>query len=530
MKQLISSSKATINRLISILISKNPRKNRATLITSLVILGVWLAAVILLSSTHEFWRDEVRALSLAQAANSPFHLAELTRYDGHPLLWYLLLYFGQILVDTPLVLPVASITIAFAAVTVLLFYAPFPLWFKTLYIYSSFPFFEYAVKARNYGISMLLLFIFAALYPKRAKHPYLLAFILALLANSNVHSAILVCILAAVWVWQTLVEHRSLSPKVLGGSFYLSILMIASGIALCLATTLPRQNSILFNPSNDLLMAIPSSFRDVALHPTRFFSQVIPFVEGPVDVILIFMVILGLLPCASLVVAAFAGQVSFGMFFDLVVEGKYWHQGLFLVFLLSLYWIALNSPRLDAVNRIKRKLLSIGLYVSFLVFVVNGLFQSYDLVMKEIREETSSSKAFGTYLNESDLLREAILVPEPDYLIESLPYYASNQIYLPREQRFSKTVSWTTDAAAALSMSDLLSTANGIHEQYDQPVLIVLGHRRMDEGRSREISFSYNKTFAWTHWDFRELHQTTELIAEFNAAANDEKYKVYMLK
>ncbi len=530
MELYIGSFKAALNRLGSLFLSKGSRETKAALVAKIVILGIWLAGVILISSTHEFWRDEVRAMSLARAANSPLHLAELTRYDGHPLLWYLLLYIGHILVDTPLVLPVVSITIAFAAVAVLLFFAPLPLWFKTLFIFTSFPFFEYAVKARNYGISMLLLFIYAALYPKRAKHPILLAFILALLANSNVHSAILVCILAAVWIYETLVEHRSLSPKVLGGSTYLSILIIASGIALCLATTLPRENSILFNPSHDLMMAIPSSFRDAALHPTRFFSKVIPFVEGPFDVILFFMVILGLIPSMSLMVAAFAGQISFGMFFDLVVEGKYWHQGLFLVFLLTLYWIALNAPAPDVAHRIKRKLLGVGLYISFLVFVVYGLFQSYDLVMKEIREETSSSKAFGTFLNESDLYRDAIIIPEPDYLIESLPYYANNQIYLPREQRFSRTVSWTTDAAASLTMSDLLSTANDIHAQYDQPVLIVLGHRRMDEGRSREISFSYNKTFSWTHWDFRELHQTTELIAEFNTATNDERYKVYALK
>jgi hypothetical protein len=530
MNRIAVSSKAASKRLVSIFISKDSRETKAALVATLAILGVWLAGVILITSTHEFWRDEVRAMSLAQSAHSPLHLAELTKYDGHPLLWYLLLYVGQILVDTPLVLPVVSITIATVAVSVLLLYAPFPLWFKTLYIFTSFPFFEYAVKARNYGISMLLLFLFAACYLKRAKHPILLATILALLANTNVHSAVLACILAGVWVWQTLVEKRSLSPRVLGGSFYLSILIVAAGVALCLATTFPRQNSILYNPSDDLISAIPRSFIDAALHPTRFFSEVVPFVEGPVDVFLLFMVILGLLPSISLMMAAFAGQVSFGMFFNLVVEGKYWHQGLYLVFLLSLYWIALNSPGLDAAHRIKRKLLSIGLYVSFFVLVVNGLFQSYDLVIGEIREETSSSKAFGAFLRESDRLQDAIIVPEPDYLIESLPYYADNRIYLPREQRFGETVSWTTDAAAALTMSDLLSAANEIHEQYDQPVLIVLGHRRMDEGRSREILYSYNKTFSWTHWDFRELHQTTELIAEFNTATNDEKYKVYLLK
>ncbi len=99
-------------------------------------------------------------------------------------------------VDTPLVLPVTSIVIAFAAVTIFMFFAPFPLWFKSLFIFTIFSCYEYSVMARNYGISMLLLFVGAMLYQHRKKYPLLLAFILALLANTNIHSAILVCLIA----------------------------------------------------------------------------------------------------------------------------------------------------------------------------------------------------------------------------------------------------------------------------------------------------------------------------------------------
>jgi hypothetical protein len=54
----------------------------------------------------------------------------------------------------------------------------------------------------------------------------------------------------------------------------------------------------------------------------------------------------------------------------------------------------------------------------------------------------SSSKALGAFLNGAPSFRDAILVPEPDYYIESLPYYAHNPIYLARERRFGNTARW----------------------------------------------------------------------------------------
>ena len=68
---------------------------------------------------------------------------------------------------TVLVLKVLSILIAGAAMLLFIFRSPFPLPLKVLFVFSLLPLYEYAVMARNYGISMLLMFSFAALYPRR---------------------------------------------------------------------------------------------------------------------------------------------------------------------------------------------------------------------------------------------------------------------------------------------------------------------------------------------------------------------------
>jgi hypothetical protein len=128
---------------------------------AVAMLVLWLAGVVFTTLSHEYWRDEVRALSLARAATSPFDLYGLIQYDGHPVLWYLLLFIGTSLADSPLVLPIASAAVAMAAVALFVWRSPFELWVKGVFIFGALPFYEYSVVARNYGISMLLLFLAA---------------------------------------------------------------------------------------------------------------------------------------------------------------------------------------------------------------------------------------------------------------------------------------------------------------------------------------------------------------------------------
>jgi hypothetical protein len=117
--------KASVKRFLAQARSKESFTSTKSAILGVAILAIWLTVVVFTTTKHEFWQDEVRALSLARAAISPLDLYGLTQYDGHPVLWYLLLYIGKSIVDTPLVLPVTSILIAFAAVAVFMFFRRF---------------------------------------------------------------------------------------------------------------------------------------------------------------------------------------------------------------------------------------------------------------------------------------------------------------------------------------------------------------------------------------------------------------------
>ncbi len=532
MAQFANAAGDLFKLISSFLRTRKPLENKRTAILAFVILGVWLSAVIFTESQHEFWRDEVRPLSLARAADSPLDLYQSVQYDGHPLLWYLILYTAKSIVNTPLVLPIAAVGIGFAAVVIFFLFAPMPIWVKGLFIFSSFPFYEYSVMARNYGITMLLLFVIALVYPHREKWGLLLASLLALLANTNAHSVIFTGLITAVWIWNTIVERRAELTRRKLLPLVLFIVLIAAGMGFSILSFMPRENTILTS-ARDILtwLNIFEAVKESALHPEISFYQVMPTWVPPAVVALIFfLVILGLLHRPSLLFAALMADIGLGSLFRLAYVGHYRHQGLFIIFAVFLYWLFLEMQGDEQIPGIRKWLFRAGYFIAIPVIILAGVLQMRGTAWRDIRMEQSSSKALGDFLNSDPYYRNAILIPEPDYTIESVAYYSENEIYLPREQRFSKTVSWTTESRVFLSLGELMDTARDLQIQYGRPVLIILGHFGVDFSQPGERHYSYNKIFTWDSASGADFRNNTVFLAEFkNSLDEDEKYQVYAL-
>jgi len=499
-------------------------------IIAIVVLGIWLAGVIFTATQHEFFRDEVRAFSLARAAVSPLDLFPLLRNEGHPLLWYVLLYIGKSIVNTPLVLPVTSIAIAFIAVAIFIFLSPFSLWLRCLFIFGVLPFYQYSVIARNYGISMLLLFASAALWGKRFRHPILLAVVLGLLANTNVHSAMLVCLIAALWTWDLFMKKRTASIQVWNLSVGLAFVIIFAGILLCLLVAMPHADSFVTPFLNSLnARKFGNSLVKAAFEPGKEFHAPFGF-PWWIASLLIWTALLGLLPRPNLFVIGFAAQIVLGVFFYVIFHGDIRHQGLLFIFLIFLYWLFIESTQPTAVTKGRCLLFNFGLYIGILALLLGSLRVAKNRVQSDIRGEASSSKAFGAFLKSSAIYREAILVPEPDYFMESLPYYANNRIYFPREHRFGTTVSFTTAADRLCSLGKLLAQSRVLKTTEKQPVLIVLGHSEVGRNGLYKKTFSYKKVFTWSFDEIEDFKKSTVMVAEFNSSYGSENYRVYAVK
>lgn len=507
--------------------TRRTRTSRETIL-SFVILAIWLALVVFTTTRHEFWRDEVRALTLSREADSPLDLYGLLRDDGHPLLWYLLLFTGTSLVDSPLVLPIVSVLTAFAAVALFVRFAPFPLWLRCVFIFSALPVFEYSVMARNYGISMLLFFVAAILYRTRAAHPYRLAFALALLANTNVHSTMLACLFAAAWV-ADIAHDQKRGRSAAGVSPYLPLAVVVLGVLACAAVTMPREENVLTPVrESQSVGTVLTAVRGAVLRPDLTFPDLIPsWLRPKPAILLLYGAIIGLVMRPNLFLAALAAQTVLGVFFRIVYPGWYRHQGLYLLFLVFLYWVFIESAAPRAWAGIRRLVFRGGLYGAVLALVLVQLARAPRMVWADVTGTKSASEALGEYLNGSPHLRNAVIVPEPDFTIEALPYYAGNRIYLPRERRFGTTVSWTSDAKARFSLGELLRAARDVKARTGQPVLIVLGP--FDFSQGGEQQYLYGKGFTWSAAEVEEFRRATTPLREFEATEGDEDYRVFML-
>lgn len=504
------------------------RKN----IVLILIAALWLALAIFAVSRHEFWRDEVRDLSIARSVSSPFELVAVTQNEGHPLLWYLVLFAAKSAVDQPWVLPAVSILVSFTAVLVMLFFSPFKLWLKCLVIFSALVLFENTVMARPYGMSFLLLAIIAVLLRDPIRHPLWLGIFLALLANANLHSAVLAGLIGAAWFIDWVITSRK-TPRTMktGWRVWVAFGIVAAGLALCAYTVLPRGNSLFLPLRSNLTFErmLSSGLISLARPDLNFSKLMPPFVPGVVLVIVYYIALLGFLGKPKLFFVLILAQMAFGILFQTVYPPSTRHQGVFLVFIVFLYWLFLDSSKTKPTRKFHISAV-IGINIGLAGLLLGSLVQLKDTLLPDLTGQSSSSAALGALMRADPRLQNAIIVPEPDYLMDALPYYADNPIYYPREDRYGTFVSWTLDSRETLSMAELINQASQVKQSSGQPVLIVLGFPPEMFQTAGQIEFSYNKTFTWSAADLDALNAFTQLITRLDAAYGDENYSLYWVE
>ena len=511
----------------------------------LAMFAAWLAVVAALSLHHAPWRDEVRALSLAIQGESLADMVQGVHGEGHPLLWYLLLRASHSVVGNAAVLPVVSVAVAAAAVALLLLRSPFSLPLLAALLAGKFALFEYAVSARNYGISMLLLFALAALYPHHRHRGPVLGLLLFLLASTNAHSVLLVAAFLLLWLVDTIREHGLRWTPALR-TFALNACLAALGVALCAATIYPPFNDAATNHSGALdarrllgaVVRPAGPFTDLVLRGPWQTLGLGPFHEARhalrlewLASLAMFGSLLGLLHRPAAFLAALASLLLLSLFFTVVYPGSYRHQALWLVFLVAAYWVAMQGtvapvsgrfgPLLRAASMSGR-----GLFALLVALQVPGGIKAVADAALD-RPPYSRSGDFAALVSAHPDLAGATVMADPDYLVEAVPYYLGNATYLIRERRFGRVVRFTKAAQLRLTLDDVLATARRVAAETGRPVLILLAERLDASAPARVRQEGYNWELATAPEQVLAFQAATRLLARFGPAQTDESFDVY---
>ncbi len=138
----------------------------------------------ILTILHEPWRDEIHAWLMAKEL-SIVDLFFESRFDGHPILWHLLLMpFAKL--NFPIItLNMISYIILLIATWLFLFKTKLPFAIKVFAIFTI-PFtYTYSAISRNYSCIILLLTIIGIYYPKRKEHPIIYSILICLLIHTH---------------------------------------------------------------------------------------------------------------------------------------------------------------------------------------------------------------------------------------------------------------------------------------------------------------------------------------------------------
>lgn len=363
----------------------------------------------LVMASHEMWRDELQAWMLARDSGSLLELWRNTRYEGHPLLWHVLLFVLTRVWTNPLAMQVLNWLLATASAALILHRAPFPFFMRLALVFSYLPFYEYGVISRNYAATSLCLMLYASFIALR--RPKLGAAAGALAANASPMGMVLAPALAlGLWVKE---RRRALVP----------VLLMGAGLAVAVVQCLPAPDyehsrgwhtdwepervgytvrnfaaALLPLPSNQLHFWNSSAFFHTGTHPFRW--------SHPPDVLAI-VTIMGFLAgvawlawrCWPALAVWLAGSASLLAFAYVKFPGSLRHAGFLWVLALVALWIAEPQARLAP-------LLPAGL---FTLAVVVGDLGTLVAVRWEAREAFSGAACAAQGLRRQGLDRLPIV-------------------------------------------------------------------------------------------------------------------------
>lgn len=404
---------------------------------------------------HEMWRDELQAWCIARDSASVWEVQQHLRYEGHPISWYIPLFFFTRFTHDPTIMQLFNVVLTGASCYLLLALAPFSKLQKALYCFGYFPLFEYGIISRSYSLELLVLTAFCCLYQFRKQHPWWLFSTLILLTCINAYGLMLALALTATLLLDYWLERKTFA-------FPLKIAAIGTALILAGSAFTVKQMSA---PSDGYhgemsaikekqpkrffksLRAIPISYAPVPNYSAREFwnTDLVSKIENEpatyalvVSLVVLCCLLLYTKPPALFLYAIGTGGLVVFSYTHLL--GGLRQQGhLFLVLIVSL-WIsadvrsrAFGPPFLQRLSSDKCR--SIFLTLVLILQVIAGIYSySQDMI-----RPFSSAKLVARFIKQKGW-QDMLIIGSNDHEITSVSGYLDRKIYCPESKTYTSFV------------------------------------------------------------------------------------------
>ena len=484
-----------------------------------LLLAVFVFFEYFLVSHHAMWRDELQAWLLVRDSRDIFELFRNLKYEGHPPLWYLLLIPLTRIFSFPESMQWLHLVIAASSVYVLARYSPFTWVQKVLITFGYFSFYEYAVISRNYGIGVLLIFIFCALFKDRDKKIFWIGVVLSLLANTNVLGLIITIVLSASLCLEFFQNRRGgqkkLNPP--NTAFYVALSIIIISISASVAQILPAADGnfasgwvLKFDARNaeSLVKIVVGAYlpipewnlhywNTVLLSPNRLIGLL-----SSVAILLFLTFFIKSIRENPLLIFIFVGcTFSLLLFFYTKYHGALRHHGYLYIAFLMTVWISLSYKKsicacyfATTPPEVRGRNLTGGLINIIFLFQAFAGLSAATLGYENV---FSNANAVALFLADEKYENDK-LVGDTDYAASSVVGYLQNKpIFYPSSGRNGTFVRWDS-YRRNISNQEAVDAAKILSKNSNENVILImnseLGEQLLDKNHVRLLKSFLNAT------------------------------------
>ncbi|WP_210466256.1 hypothetical protein [Rufibacter roseolus] len=426
---------------------------------------------------HELWFDETEPWLLALYSDSYAELLQNKVYEGHPNLWYSLLFIVTRFTHDLLALQTAQLVFAVGFVFVFLRYAPFHWLLRVLFCFGYYGLFEYGTISRLYALELFTTFLICTLYTKRFSHWYLFLLVLVLNAQTHLFGLFFTGVLGlllfseAFGFWKDAQQLPAIPP-----------LKKWMGLGLWAAGSLYSLYSIIRPSEGELVMLnlrsvtrpwqaffpIPHFFVDFwnsyILTPTLLGYAC----EAILSVAIVTFVLRCFLPVKRLFLPLLGLFVLLAVFFAFKYMGSIRHFGHYFVFTLAFGWQLSYYQDTSALALISFKRLQQLLFLA--TFIQFGV--GIHAVATDIRHPFHPAKQTAAYLKAKVPSTDLIALEDDIILSSVVAYYGKPILYLPTLTP-STFFQPDTPEENELTLYQLLDWAQALAQKENRRVVLV---------------------------------------------------------
>ena len=437
--------------------------------------GILFLLFVIASSTllalHEPWRDELQSWEIARQSHSLSELFHLSRYEGHPAAWYLLLYAVTRFTHDFSPVQWLNWALMVAAVALMLWRAPFTRLQKLLAVSGYFFLFEYTVLARNYAIGILAAFAVCFLMKNWRRHWVWLHLGLFVMLQSNVFAAFLA---AAFFVplWFLGLKNARQERR-FAGKFVVGTLIFLAGFALSALDMAPPAGTA-FMPewrwsTPEILPALGAFVHALTPIPkwrldfwnSHFLSsftgwEILPWVELGLASILLAICVWMLRKSWFALTFFLLAWAAITVFLSVKYVGFMRHHGHFFLGLVMAVWVKNDFFE----NKNTEAGQGRGEAVVFTLLLGLQVLGSVPAAFFEIRYPFSQSAEVADFLRENGRA-DAFIAGHFDYATSPVAFHLNRPIFYPNAGKSGTFITWSEERFAH-PVVDIVATANEI--------------------------------------------------------------------